>query len=185
RLNRPLPGGKHLVPLAGIAANADRSPDVIEHDSIGGKGPCKIGKLVNLRVIEPSIVAEAEPAQDGEALAKGRLPKQPRRRVIGGVAHFSVLIPGAAVAYAAEAMATGAQMGFEHGFDPTTEAQVGVTDNAGTMTGVAVDAAGTHGRGPVDEFGFADVFHLDGTAGAEHGAGLNEDGGNDIVAAVR
>ena len=70
------------------------------------------------------------------------------------------------MAYAAEAIATSPQMRFEHRLNPTAEAQVGVTDDTGAMTRFAVNATGAHGRGAIDELGFAHVFHLDGAAGA-------------------
>src|SRR4029077_114671 len=50
-LDRRLPVGKHLVSLAGIGANANRSTDVIEHDLGVGKRPCETGKFIDLRVI--------------------------------------------------------------------------------------------------------------------------------------
>ena len=54
--------GKHLVALAGIAANANRSADVIEHDLLSGNARARSVKFVDLRVVEPGIVAEAERA---------------------------------------------------------------------------------------------------------------------------
>jgi hypothetical protein len=88
------------------------------------------------------------------------------------------------VADAAEAIAAGAQMGFEHGLDATAKREVGVADDAGAMARFAVAAAGAHGRDTIHEFGFAYVSQFHRPARPEHGARLHKHGGNDIVAAA-
>src|SRR5262245_2437375 len=113
RFNRCLPAGEHLVALAGIAADANWPTDMIEHDLALWECTGERGQFVDLRVVEPGIVAEAEPAQDRETLAKGRVPEEARGRVIGRIAHAFVTIPGAAVADAAEAIAGSPEVGFD------------------------------------------------------------------------
>ena len=58
-------------------------------------------------------------------------------------------------------------------------------DDAGAMPGLAVDAARAHGGDAVDELGFAHGAHFDRARGARHRTRLHEDGGDDVVAALR
>ena len=67
------PLGEDLVALAGVAAEADRAADMVEHDRRLGKGARQIDQLAELRVIHPSIEAEAERREPGETLAHLRV----------------------------------------------------------------------------------------------------------------
>src|SRR5262249_13728548 len=182
-LDRGSPGRKDLVALAGIAANSQRPADVVQDDPARGKSPGELGEFGELRVIEPGIIAEAEAVEHGKALAKGAFADEARRGTVGGVAHLRICVPGAAMANAAKASAAGAQMCLEHRLDPAAEAQVGVADDAGAGPRLAVGAAGAHRRDAIGEFGLAHLPQLDGPAGAQHGTGLDADGGNDVVTA--
>src|SRR5262245_14149662 len=71
RFNRCLPAGEHLVALAGIAADANWPADMIEHDLRFWECTGKRGQFVDLRVVEPGIVTEAEPCSG---------PRSPRER---------------------------------------------------------------------------------------------------------
>src|SRR5260370_591503 len=52
------PFSEHLVALAGIAAEADRAADMVEHDLRLGKGARQLDQLAELRVIHPRVEAE-------------------------------------------------------------------------------------------------------------------------------
>src|SRR5262249_3519241 len=147
RLDRRRPLAEQLVAIAGIAANAERPADVIQHDLAGWKGAGELGQFIGLGVIEPGIVAEPKPGEHGKALAERRFPDQAGRRVIGGIAHQRVGIPGTAVADAAKAVAASLEVGFEHRLDPTAEGQIGVADDAGAVPRRALNAAGAPGGG--------------------------------------
>ena len=70
-------------------------------------------------MIEPGVEGEAEPAEDGEALAKVFVGQETTRRAIRRIADRCVGIPGSDVADAAKATTAGADVGGEHRPDPT------------------------------------------------------------------
>ncbi len=88
------------------------------------------------------------------------------------------------MADAAEPAATGADVGFQDLGGFFAEAEVDVPDDAGADLGRTVAAGGAHRGHAVDEFGFADGFEGFRPAGAVHRAALQEDGRDDVVAAV-
>ena len=63
----PAPLGEYLVALAGIAAEADRAADMVEHDLRLGKGARQIDQLAELGVVHPGVEAEAERRETRES----------------------------------------------------------------------------------------------------------------------
>ena len=83
---------------------------------------------------------------------------------------------------AAEAAIAGGDLGFEHAARAFAQQQIDVADNAGADRGGTVAAARAHSRGPIGEFNLPDGSQRFGPAGTVHGAGLDIDGRNDVVA---
>ena len=102
----------------------------------------------------------------------------------GGVFDFGVGVPGYGVTDAAESVGAGGLQGVEDGFNVVAQVEVGVADDGSGGAGVTVNAAGAGGGLALDKFDFADGTQLFGAAGAVHGAGLDENGGADVVAAA-
>ena len=75
-----LPICEHLVALAGVGAEADRSADMIENDARTGKRPRQIEHLIKLRVVRPDIERKIGGFETSKPAAKFRLQKEVRRR---------------------------------------------------------------------------------------------------------
>src|SRR5262249_59033614 len=103
RLDRCGPAGKHLLVLAGIGADSNRTTHVIEDDLRFRKGAREIANVIDLRMVEPGVEGEAEPAENGEPLAEVFVAQETARRAVGGIADRRVGIPGTDVAGAAGA----------------------------------------------------------------------------------
>ena len=104
--------GEHLVAPPGVRADPQRPADVVQHDRRLGEGARQRGQLGDLRVVQPGVEGEAERRQLREARAEGGVGEQPGSRRVGRARHRGV--PGVAVADAAEAIATGAEMRLQH-----------------------------------------------------------------------
>ena len=177
------PAGEDRLVLAFEAADAERAADMVEHDGGAGEGASEVDQFGDLGMIQPGLEGHLHRRQAGEAFAEFDVTEQAGGGGVAGVVHRRVRIMGDDVADAAETVAAGVDMGFEDAIDGGAEAQVGVADDAGADAAGAVDAAGAHGGGAVDEFGFADGAEVLGAIGLVEGAGLDEDGGDDVVSA--
>ncbi len=184
RTDRSRPPREHLVALAGIHPNAQRSADMVQADARLGKRQRKCGQFVDLRMVKPRIERQVQRCQTGKALTKRRIRHQAGRRRIGRVHQRRVGIPRRDVADAAKASAAGADMRFQHRPHALTQPQVGVAYDACAHLGLAVVARGAHRRDAVDEFGLTDRLHFLGTGGAMHRAALHEHGGDNVMPAV-
>ena len=142
------------------------------------------GQVGDLRMIQPRVERHVQRGEAGEAFAERVVVHQFGWGRVGGVHQAGVSIVGGDVADAAEPAAAGADMGFQDLGGFFAEAEVDVADDAGADLGGAVAAGGAHGGDAVDEFGFADGFEGLRPGGAVHRAALQEDGGDDVVAAV-
>src|SRR5438046_8467024 len=89
------------------------------------------------------------------------------------------------MANAAEAVAAGTNMRRQDRLDSAAQGQIRLSVDAGADLGLAVSAAGAHGRDAVDELGLPDRPHLHRPTGAVHRARLDERGRDDVVAAAR
>ena len=156
------PFGEDLVALAGVAAEADRAADMVEHDRCLGKGARQIDELAELRVVHPGIEAETKRGQAGEALAHPPVHQQPLWpgdhrppcRLVG--------MRGGDEADAAEAAAAGRDHRFQHLLDRRAERQIGIADDAGADLRLPVGAARSHRRDAVGELDLADRAQLGG-----------------------
>src|ERR1700704_6952653 len=135
-------------------------------------------------MVKPSVERQAETAKDSKPLTEALVGQQPWWWVVGGIAHRGVRVPSRDMAGAAEAVAAGTNMGRQDRLDASAQRPIGVPDNAGADSDLAVDSARTHGRDTVDELSLAHGPHLHGAGLAVHRAGLNEHGCDDVVAAV-
>ena len=88
------------------------------------------------------------------------------------------------MADAAEPVTAGADMSLQNVAGFLAVAQIDVADDAGTDFRRTVAAGGAHRGDAVDEFGLADRAESLRTLGSVHGAALQENGGDDVVAAV-
>src|SRR5262249_30621644 len=110
RFDRSGPAREYFLVLPGIGSDADRTTNVVEHDLRIGKSARQVGELIDLRVIEPGVEREAEPAKHGKTLPEGLVREQLCWRAVGWVAQGDVRVPRGDVANAAEAIARGAQV---------------------------------------------------------------------------
>src|SRR5262249_48045722 len=94
-------------------------------------------------------------------------------------------IPAGGIADATEAPAARRDLGFEHGGNPITQGEVGVTYDAPADARGPIAAAVAHGGDASHELDLADGLHLFGAAGAVHRAAFLEHRGDDVVAGVQ
>src|SRR5262249_53535983 len=104
-----LPAGKDLVALAGVEAEPQWPAHVVENDGLLGEGTRESGQVGNLRMIEPGIEAQAEPAQRDETLAElGMVAIEVRAGLGVRIVDLGCLVlPGGGMADAFEARAGG------------------------------------------------------------------------------
>ena len=143
-----------------------------------------ISELIDLRVIQPALKRQIQRRQFGEAGAEGTVGEQAFGCRVAGVQGYVVGVPRNDVADAAEAAAGHADVAFEGFLHLVAEGQIDVPDNAGAQPGRAVDARRAHRGDAVDEFGFTDRAEMFRPIGAMEGAGLDEDGAEDVVAGI-
>src|SRR6516165_2773999 len=94
-----------------------RAAHVIEDDLRVRKGAREIANVIDLRMVEPGVEGEAEPAENGEPLAEVFVAQETARRAVGRIADRCVGVPGTDVADAAEAVAAGTNVGGQHRLD--------------------------------------------------------------------
>src|SRR5690348_260327 len=86
------------------------------------------------------------------------------------------------MADAAEAAASRSDLSLEHGPCRLAEQQVRVADDTCADQGLAISAARAHRRNAIGELDLADRPKAVRPRSAVHGAAINVDGGNDVVA---
>src|SRR5262245_18477931 len=117
RLDRCGPAGKYLLMLAGIGADSARTTHVLEDDLRFRKGAGEIANVSDLRMVEPGVEGEAEPAENGEPLPEVLVAQETARRAVGGIVDRRVGVPGTDVADAAEAVTASTNVGGQHRLD--------------------------------------------------------------------
>ena len=175
------PFRENLVAPAGIAAEADRAADMVQHDRGFGKGARQTDELAELGVIHPRIKAEPERGEPGEALAQLWVHQQAFRPNDRRSPGRLVGMRGGDKADAAKAAAAGADHRLQKPLDRRAERQIGVADDAGADARLAVGAAGAHRCDAVGELDLADRAQLDGTFGAVHREPFEIDARRDVV----
>src|SRR5580700_4051505 len=107
-------------------------------------------------MVQEGVEAEAKRRQLREALAQLPVEQQALRPHGRGAPLGLLRIAGRDEADAAEAAAAGRDHRFEDLRDARAQRKVGMADNTGTDTRLAVAAAGTHRRDAIGELDLAD-----------------------------
>jgi len=157
---------------------------MVEDDRRLREGARQIRQLHQLRVVQPRLEGQVERRQPRKSDAPGRIGHLALRRVGAPAREHLARIPDHRMADAPEAAVTGGDLRLQHARDAVAEAQIGVSDDAGTQPALAVAAAGAHRRCTVDEFDFADRLHLGRAVGAVHLAAFDKDALDDVVTAA-
>ena len=176
------PGREHRVGLAGIGTDTQRAAAVIEDHHGLRYGTGQRCDLLQLRMILPGLIGQAERAKLRYTLAVIRLTVQALRRVGVAVAHIRTGVPAARVADAAKAAIAGSDVRLEHGPCPGAKGHIHVGDDASAGPRLAVDATGAHGGDAVGELGFANRLHRHRAIGAVHRATIDVNRGGDVMA---
>src|ERR1700733_10549555 len=136
-------------------------------------------------MILPRLEAETELGKLGETLAEPWLAHQMRWDDAGcEFADGIASVPRDAVANAAKPSATDSEFGLQHIAHARSDSEIRVADDRLGDTARAVIAGRTHRRDAVDELDLAQRRHLARTVLAVHRLALEEDRGDDVVAAA-
>src|SRR5262249_39649634 len=114
RLYRCVLAATFLVVLGGIGVDSNRVAQVIEDDLGFRKSTRQMPIVMEVRMVEPGVEGEAEPAENGEPVAEVFVAQETARRAVSRIADRCVGVPGADVADGAEAGAAGANVGGQH-----------------------------------------------------------------------
>ena len=182
RHRRP-PSFEHFVGLPRVRTDAQRTPEVVEHDRRVWERARQVRELRDLRMVQPSLEAEVARGQLGEARPERRVQEKVLRGAAVGVPDGVAGVPARGMADAAKPGA-GRAVGVEHLADPVTQHQVRVTDDAGADAVLAVASARGHRRHAVDELRLAHRHHGCRTAGPIHAGALDKHGADDVVPAA-
>jgi hypothetical protein len=157
---------------------------MVEDDGCLREGARQLGKLHQLRVVEPRFEGELQRRQ----------ARNPARQVASAIWPFgefvrprenvSLGVPDHRMANAAEAAVTGGDLCLKHACDSVPEAQIGVADDTGAQPALAVAPASAHCRGAIDELDFADRLHLGRTVGPVHRTAFDKDAVRNVVPAA-
>ena len=177
---------KEPVAPALVPAEPQRSANVVEDDGLRRERAGESRQVRELRVVEPGIEREAEPAQRRKAFPElGVVAIEVRRRIGVAVVRFGAL----------SSQAAAWRMPFKRGpaaamcARSTSSARVPIVRSTRPTIPAAaprraVAAARRHGGDAVDELGLAQGAQLRRTVGAVAGRALDEHGQLDLVAAA-
>ena len=157
---------------------------MVEHDARFGKRLRQRRQFIDLGMVEPGIERQAERPQHRESSTERPVGENALRGRVGRIEERRVPIPGRDVANAAKTSAADANVLLEHLFHTVAECEVRMPDDAFADPSRTIDAAGAHRGNAVDELGFTDGAHLDGTARSVKGARLHEHRRHDVVARI-
>src|SRR5262245_5555670 len=160
---------------------------MIEHDRLLREGACQRDQIADLRMVEPGIEAEPQPAQRGKAFPKlGVVAIKMRRRIGVRIVDFGgLVVPGRRVADALEARPGRGHVGSQDLFGTCPDGEIDQANDAGSHTRWSIGAARRHGGNAVDELGLAQGAQFAWTIGAVTGRTFDEDRAFNAVAAAR
>ena len=175
---------KHLFVAASVGAVAQQATHVAEDYLQVGHGLGELGQLEHLGEEHPTLQAQAHAGQNlgpGPEVGAGHLAFLV---VGGGVGDAGVGVPGHRVADAPEPVGAGGLESFQDRLNAVAQVQVGVAHDGRRGPAGPVESRGAGGGQTLDKLDLAHGLHLVRSAGAVHGAGLDEYGRSDVVAAV-
>ena len=164
---------ENLLAPAGVGSDGQRRSHMIEDERCAGEGVRKVGKLTDLRVIEPAVEREAEWREARETVAERRIKQQSpryrdRRRVDGRIG-----IKGGALTDALEPHPGTLQVRLEERLDGPPLPEINKAYDSGANARRPVQSARAHRRDAVDEFRFSDSGKARIGIDVVHGVGVD------------
>ena len=176
-----LPGGEHLVLLAGIGTDAERTAEVVENELRIRERPREADGVGELGVRAPDLEAQLAGAQMLEAGSKVVVQKQALGRVRAVVLDVGAFVPECPAPDPAKPAAACRNMRIQDIGRRVSNPQIDRADDPGGDPGLAVIPRRAHGGDAVHEFGLADASEWFGSVRLEHRPAFDEYSRDDVV----
>jgi len=157
---------------------------MIEDDGGVRKRPGEIAEFFDLSVVAPALETQIPRRQVRKPFTEAALCVKPAWRTGAVVGDGRIIISGGGLPDAPEPASAGDQLCVQHARDGVARTERGRSNNPCCYLRVSVVARCAHRGDAVGKLGLADGPHLSRSVAPPHRTALDEDAGNNVVAAA-